>query len=120
MSTDLRDGTVHAWPTTAPTWRQRLTGWIGLDSKPTTGGKHRPDNIRPVDPGHLLTPAALQLATLHTHTAKAYRYGIWAPRDINPTGAWTQPAGVATNDEITQWAAGGADIDDQATKGAER
>jgi len=120
MSYDLHDGTVHAWATNptqpATTWRQRLTQWIGLDSKPATGGKHRPGNVRPVDPGHLLTPAALQLATRTTepiHADVDQDTGFWAPRDIQPTGAWTQPTGVATDDEITQWADNGAHIDDQ-------
>ncbi|WP_030487298.1 hypothetical protein [Micromonospora chokoriensis] len=121
MSYDLHDGTVHAWatnPTPPATWRQRLTQWIGLDRQTSTGGRHRPGNVRPVDPGHLLTPAALQLATRTTEAVHAdvdQDTGFWAPRDIKPTGAWTQPAGVATDDEIQQWAADGAAIDDQTT-----
>ncbi|MEU4399745.1 hypothetical protein [Micromonospora orduensis] len=84
-------------------------------------GKRRTE--RNAGPDYLLSPAATQLVTRTTEPIHAdidQDTGFWAPRDIQPTGAWTQPAGVATDDEIQQWAADGAHIDDQTTTTGEK
>lgn len=107
-----------------------ITAWPATNTKYV--GRHRwnrggPINehgrrvvATPVNTIHLLTPATLQLVTRtreQVHADVDQDTGLLAPRDIQPTGAWTQPTGVATDDEITQWAADGADIDDQTTEG---
>ncbi|MGA4726264.1 hypothetical protein ACPB67_02490 [Micromonospora taraxaci] len=116
MSTNLRDGDVIAWPTTnRTTLRQRLADWIHRDQKP---GRHRPGQVTPVGPDHLLTPAARQLATRtrdQVHADVDQDTGLLAPRDVTLTGAWTRPTGVATDGEIQQWVTDGAVIDDQTT-----
>ncbi|MEU1240072.1 hypothetical protein ABZ388_06905 [Micromonospora parva] len=84
-------------------------------------GKRR--EPRNAGPGYLLSPAAVQLVT-RTHNAVHADVdqptGLLAPRPIHPTGAWTQPTGVATDDEIQQWVTDGGDIDDQTTTTGEK
>lgn len=84
-------------------------------------GKRRTE--RNAGPDYLLSPAATQLVTRTREQVPAGPdddTGFWAPRDIQPTGAWTQPTGVATDTEITQWATDGARIDDQTTDTGEK
>ena len=79
-------------------------------------GKRR--TPRNATPDYLLTPAATQLVTRTPEPIHAdidQPTGLLAPRDITPTGAWTRPAGVATDGELAQWVDGGAPIDDQTT-----
>ncbi|GLZ62843.1 hypothetical protein [Micromonospora sp. NBRC 107095] len=71
-------------------------------------------------PGYLLSPAATQLVTRTpdpVHADANDTTGLLRIRDITPTGAWTRPAGVATDDDISTWVAGGAHIDDHTTGG---
>ncbi|MEU7972192.1 hypothetical protein AB0B48_09125 [Micromonospora sp. NPDC049089] len=163
MSYDLRDGTVHAWAPTNPTppattWRQRLTQWIGLDDQAATEhvgadetwtpadelepgdtGRHHRGNVRPVDRGYRLSPAALQRVTRTVEQVPSSYEDttglLNVPNVPEPPqtreevlaeirGALTGPtpiadgiAGVATDDEITRWAADGADVDDQTQNG---
>ncbi|MFI6238370.1 hypothetical protein ACIBEF_00660 [Micromonospora sp. NPDC050795] len=119
MSYDLRDGTVHAW---APT----NTKYVGRH-RWNRGGPINEHGRRvvatPVKTIHLLTPATLQLVTRtreQVHADVDQDTGLLAPRDITPTNQWTQPVGVATDDEIQRWAAGGAHIADQTTEGADQ
>jgi hypothetical protein len=79
-------------------------------------GKRRAPRNQPTT--YLLSPAAVQLVTgtrAPVHADVDQPTGLLAPRPIHPTGAWTQPAGVATDGEIRQWVTGGGDIDDQTT-----
>ncbi|MCZ7376517.1 hypothetical protein [Micromonospora sp. WMMC250] len=124
MSIDLRDGDVHAWAATPTARRITTRQWLTAHlahllhlAPPKPGGRRRVDPTRrPVPASYLLTPAAQQLATRtreQVHADVDQDTGIWAPRDITPTGAWTQPTGVASDGEIQQWVTDGAGIDDQ-------